>query len=121
VVSGNTAATSSLSASAAGTPVSMTISYSDAVASDANPSAAPSGWPTPSVISHQSGYPGLPPVPPQSAGQQSAGGTTNLIRQILSSNQSVPPATTADTQHTQDSFINLDGRVYCQVNSHTVQ
>jgi hypothetical protein len=121
VVSGNTGPTSSLPTSAAGTPIAMNISYSDAVNSGANPSVSSNLWPTPSVISHQSGYPGTPLVPPQSVGQQLAGGTNNLIRQIISSNQSVPPAVTAGTQHTQDSFINIDGRVYRQVNSHTVQ
>jgi hypothetical protein len=54
-------------------------------------------------------------------GQQLASGTNNEIRQILSTNQSVPPATTSITQHIQDSFINIDGRVYHQVNSHTVR
>jgi hypothetical protein len=123
VVSANTAPTSSIPASASGTPVAiMTISYSDAVNSGATPSVVSSHcWPTPSVISHQSGYHGTPPVLPQSAGQQSAGGTNNLIRQILSTNQSVPPAVTSGTQNTQDSFINIDGRVYRQVNAHTVQ
>jgi hypothetical protein len=45
----------------------------------------------------------------------------NVIRQILSTNQSIPPATTSGTQHTQDSSINIDGRVYRQVNYDTVQ
>jgi hypothetical protein len=121
VVSSNTAPTSSLPPSTSGTPAAMTISYSDAVHSGATPSVSSNRWPTQSVISHQSGYPGTPPVPPQSVGQQSAGMTNNLIRQILSSNQSVPPPATTGTQHTQDSFINIDGRVYRQVNSHTVQ
>jgi hypothetical protein len=121
VVSANTGPTSSLPASAGGIPIAMNISYSGTVNSGANPSVSSNLCPTPSVMSHQSGYPGTSPVPPQSMGQQSAGGTNNLIRQILSSNQSVPPAVTAGTQHTQDSFINIDGRVYHQVNSHTVQ
>jgi hypothetical protein len=66
VVSGNTASTSSLPASAAGTPIAMNISYSDAVNSGANLSVSSNLWPPPSVISHQSGYPGTPPVPPLS-------------------------------------------------------
>jgi hypothetical protein len=99
----------------------MTISYSDIGNSGANPSVASNHWPTPSMISNQSGYPGTPPVLPQSMGQHSADGTNNLIPHILSSNQSVPPAVTAGTQHTQDSFINIDGCGYRQVNSHTVQ
>jgi hypothetical protein len=82
VFSANTVATSALPASVTGTPASMTISYCD---------AAHSGV-TPSVISNQSGYPWTLQVLPQSAGQQLAGGTTNIIYQILSSNQSVPPA-----------------------------
>jgi hypothetical protein len=99
----------------------MTISYCDAVNNGANPSVASSRWPTSSVISNQSGYPGTPPVPPQSMGQQPAGGTNNLIRQILSTNQSIPTATNSGTQHTQDTFINIDGPVYRQVNSHTIR
>jgi hypothetical protein len=58
VVSANTAPTSALPASAAGTPASMTISYCDAVHSGASIG----------VISNQSGYPGTLPIPPQSAG-----------------------------------------------------
>ena len=52
VVSSNTAPTSSLPASVAGTPIAMTISYSNAVNSGANPSVVSNHWPTPSVISH---------------------------------------------------------------------
>jgi hypothetical protein len=73
VVSANTGPTSSLPASAAGTPIAMNISYSDAFNSGANPSVSSNLWPTPSMISHQSGYPRTPSVPPQSVGKQSAG------------------------------------------------
>jgi hypothetical protein len=52
-------------------------------------------------------------------GQQSAGWTNNFIPKILTSNQSIPPKITLGTQHTKDSFINIDDHLYCQVNSHT--
>ncbi len=112
VVSNNTSPTGTPTSAAPGTPASMTISYRDAAQSGA----------TPSVFSTQSGYPVNNPVPPPTGlHSTSGGGTNNLIRQILSSNQSVPPAVSSGTQHTQDSFINIDGHIYRQVNSHTVQ
>jgi hypothetical protein len=109
VVSGNTTPNSAPPSSAPGTPGNMTISYHDA----ANHGA------TPSVISNQSGYPSTFSVPPQT-GLPTTSGTDNLIRQMLSANQSGSTAPTSGTSVSQDRFLNIDGCVYRAVNVHTV-
>ncbi len=111
VVSGNTNPNTAPPGSVPGTPGNMTISYRDA----ANHGA------TPSVISNQSGYPTTFSVPPQTGLENPANGTNNLIRQILSANQTGSTAPTPGTSVSQDRFINIDGCVYRQVNTHTVQ
>jgi hypothetical protein len=69
------------------------------------------------VISNQSGYQGNISVSsPPGSGRLSNGGTNNLIRQILSANQSATPSTTEN----QDGYLNIDGHFYRRVNSHII-
>ena len=108
VASGNTSPTAALPVTST---VPSAVSYRDVVQSGA----------TTIVICNQSGYPGSYSVrPPLGSEHISADVTNNLIRQLLSANQSVPPAITSGSQASQDGYINIDGTFYHRANAHTL-
>ena len=114
VISGNTTPAAGATPPVADAPTSMIISYVDAV----------QGGATPSVMSSVQGYPPSYPVPPSVGLETSAGGTNNLIRQILSSNRTVatPPSTTTTTVPSTigNNFVLVDGTYYRRCNVHRV-
>jgi hypothetical protein len=113
-VYGNATPASSIPPLLAGTPASTTVSD----ASVANPGT------TPSVIPSLPGCPATFSVPPLTGLEKnSAGGTNNLVPQILSSNWTshVPAATTTGGNAINEGFTSIDGTFYRHINANTAQ